>query len=106
MIEVLCNILEKSKAQIESRTNQKLLDILEAAGVTLPYGCRAGSCGSCRVKVAQGKELLDAIGPMEQDTLDRCGDGGDVRLACRAKFHSENLSGKLHLEAAPELSNS
>ncbi|MEN0109255.1 MAG: 2Fe-2S iron-sulfur cluster-binding protein [Planctomycetota bacterium] len=32
-----------------------LLELAEAAGVPLASGCRAGNCGSCRVRVLQGK---------------------------------------------------
>lgn len=34
---------------------QNILDAALVAGITLPYGCRGGGCGSCRGKVLEGK---------------------------------------------------
>ncbi|WP_439333830.1 2Fe-2S iron-sulfur cluster-binding protein [Vibrio agarilyticus] len=31
-----------------------LLEQIEAAGLTMPYRCRAGLCGACRIHVEQG----------------------------------------------------
>jgi cytochrome P450/ferredoxin-NADP reductase len=34
---------------------EHLLDCLEHAGIEVPFGCRAGSCGTCEVEVLAGK---------------------------------------------------
>ena len=68
----------------------------------LPYGCRAGSCGVCRVIVLKGLEALGEKGFVEQDTLTNCKDPADIRLACQAKV-KKDFQGELLLEAAPEI---
>ncbi len=49
-----------------------LLDVAEAVGADITFGCRTGSCGTCRVRVASG---LDAP--------------ADQRLACRVKLNGD-----------------
>jgi ferredoxin len=34
--------------------DRSLLDVLLAAGVAAPFGCRAGQCGTCAVRVIEG----------------------------------------------------
>ncbi len=77
-----------------------VLDVAEEGKLSLPYGCRSGSCGSCRVIVLEGLELLEARTPIEEDTLDRCKDPSNTRLACRARFKA-NAEGTLCLSIAP-----
>ncbi len=31
-----------------------ILDLAEAAGVTVPAACRAGACGTCRLEIENG----------------------------------------------------
>jgi len=38
-----------------SRCDLPLLELAEAAGVSIPFGCRAGSCGTCLTKVVSGE---------------------------------------------------
>lgn len=77
-----------------------LLDWGELANVQLPYGCRSGTCGSCRVKVDSGAELLETRTPSEVDTLERCHDGPDIRLACRALI-AVDTRGEITVSLAP-----
>ena len=37
-----------------SRCDSPLLELAEDAGVSIPFGCRAGSCGTCVTKVVSG----------------------------------------------------
>jgi ferredoxin len=65
-----------------------LLDQIEAKGLSFPFGCREASCGVCRIRVVEGKEFLDPPTVSEEDTLSRCYDPPDVRLACSARIQS------------------
>lgn len=82
-----------------SESKLALLDQLEDLGFTLPFGCRSGTCGSCRVKVVEGLDLLRPSGPIEQDTLRNCRDEESVRLSCRAQVALE-AEGTLVLQIA------
>lgn len=40
---------------IEVSGDEPILDAAEAAGLTLPYGCRAGHCISCAARLIEGR---------------------------------------------------
>lgn len=44
----------KSNKTVEWSGEQSLLELAEANGVVIDYGCRAGSCGSCAVALREG----------------------------------------------------
>ncbi len=48
---VLCSRSEKT---IEVGATESILDCLEKAGIEVPFGCRAGTCGTCEVEVMSG----------------------------------------------------
>ena len=59
--------------------------VLQAAldsGLTLPYGCRNGACGSCKGKVIDG--LVDH-GPAQEQALSMADRVGGLALFCCAK---------------------
>ena len=91
---------------MKADTESAILDLCEDAGLKLPHGCRVGVCGSCRVQVIEGEELLTERTFVESDTLERHRDGEEIRLACRAKFRDVSEGAKtaksLVLVQAPE----
>jgi ferredoxin-NADP reductase len=50
--EAVCQIAGKT---VNVGATEHLLDCLEHAGIEVPFGCRAGSCGTCEVGVLSGK---------------------------------------------------
>ena len=72
-----------SSGEYEVQKDQVLFDQLDTQGVKLPHGCLAGSCGSCRMIVTEGKELLSPIGAIETDTV------GNLRMSNSKKYPSD-----------------
>ncbi len=74
-------ITVNGKTTIPGRTGDKLLAILDRAGIAVPSACAgAGTCGLCRVRIAQGAgEAL----PTERARLDAGDIGHGMRLACQ-----------------------
>jgi ferredoxin len=56
---------EEVIATISCEDNVSIVDAAEAAGIDLPYSCRAGSCSSCC-----GKILSGTVDQSEQTFLD------------------------------------
>ena len=59
-----------------------LLEAIEAAGLKINFGCRAGVCGADAVAVCEGHSQLSPPGDDELATLRRMGLEGRARLAC------------------------
>ncbi len=62
--------LRRSNRRIAVAAGETILEAVEAAGVPAPSGCRAGNCGTCQVKVLEGRpEHRDtALSDAERDT--------------------------------------
>jgi NADPH-dependent 2,4-dienoyl-CoA reductase/sulfur reductase-like enzyme/ferredoxin len=59
-----------------------LLEAIEAAGLKINFGCRAGVCGADPVAICEGHENLSPPGDDELATLRRLGLEGSARMAC------------------------
>ncbi|HEX9008965.1 MAG TPA: 2Fe-2S iron-sulfur cluster-binding protein [Holophagaceae bacterium] len=68
---------------VEAPTGTPLQRIADAAGADITFGCRTGSCGTCRVRIAEGLEHCGAPGPEERDFLAGLAAPPDQRLACQ-----------------------
>jgi len=67
----------------------------QRAGSGLPFGCRAGTCGTCVLRVVNGLESLEAPGFVEADTLAEIGEDGDsARLGCQLVVDEEPIAVK------------
>ena len=69
------------KAKVDGKTGDKLLAMLDRGGITVPSACAgAGTCGLCRVRVAQGAgEAL----PIERARMSAGDIAHGMRLACQ-----------------------
>jgi ferredoxin len=63
------------------------------AEASLPFGCRAGTCGTCALTVVEGGAGLPAPGFVEEDTLAVCGqDGPGRRLGCQIILRATDVA--------------
>jgi ring-1,2-phenylacetyl-CoA epoxidase subunit PaaE len=63
-----------------------VLDVVLAAGIDVPYACKAGVCCTCRAQVLEGEVRMDANYTLEQHEVDR----GFV-LTCQAHPISDTV---------------
>lgn len=63
------------------------------AQASLPFGCRAGTCGTCVLQVVAGADTIAAPGFVEDDTLHVIGrHGNGRRLGCQIILGEGDLS--------------
>jgi ferredoxin len=74
---------------VEAPEGTALERIAEAAGADITFGCRTGSCGTCRVSVIEGLEHCSEPGPEERDFLKGLDAPTDQRLACQVTVHGD-----------------
>ena len=56
--------VQSSGTSFDADENEPILEAALRQGLSFPYSCRGGSCGSCRGKVLQGEvEYLDGVPP-------------------------------------------
>lgn len=68
---------------VEAPPGTSLQAIADAAGADITFGCRTGSCGTCRVRIVEGLHHCSEPNPEERDFLQGLGAPADHRLACQ-----------------------
>jgi ferredoxin len=66
---------------VQAPAGTPLQAIADAAGADITFGCRSGSCGTCRVRVRSGQ--CSAMGSEERAYLAGIRAPEDHRLACQ-----------------------
>lgn len=61
-----------------------LIDVCDQARAPVLFSCRSASCGTCRVDVLEGADLLAPPGRDELDVLEIFASPRTHRLACQA----------------------
>jgi ferredoxin len=90
-----------AKREVDVPGGGRLIDVCDDACAPVPFSCRSATCGTCRVDVLEGAELLEPPADEELDVLDIFGDDPSRRrLACQARFR--DAPGRLRLRAADE----
>jgi ferredoxin-NADP reductase len=78
-------VCQLSGKTVNVGATEHLLDCLEHAGIEVPFGCRAGSCGTCEVGVQAGKiihrdTILSAVERAEGKKMLVCVSRGEGSL--------------------------
>jgi 2Fe-2S ferredoxin len=89
-LEITASTLGPS-ATMSAPEGGRLLDVLDESGepgdearAPIAFSCRGATCGSCRVEVLAGAELLEPPERDERETLALVGAPASDRLACQA----------------------
>jgi len=75
--------LQKQAYGFEVKEDESLLEALEKRGLNIPYSCRAGGCGTCKVRVIAGDVLHQDDYWTEAERVN-----GETMLACVSRAHS------------------
>jgi adenylate cyclase len=84
--------VESSDVDLTARDGETLMAAAERLGYAWPTLCGGiADCTTCNVKVVNGAENLEPVGPVEAAALLRlpvlASRAGIIRLACQAKVH-------------------
>lgn len=61
-------------------------DVVQASGADVTFGCRNGTCGTCRIRVEAGHENLSPMNSEERDFLASVAAAPDERLGCQCSI--------------------
>ncbi len=68
---------------VQAPIGTSLQAIADTSGADITFGCRNGSCGTCRIRVTKGLDNCSEMNTEERDFLKGLEVGSDERLACR-----------------------
>lgn len=72
---------------VEAPVGSTFQEIVEASGADVTFGCRSGTCGTCRIRIEKGMENLSTIEREEKDFLESIEALPDERLGCQIRIN-------------------
>lgn len=78
---------ELSNQTIDIDTSKTILEAAEQAGVSLPWECRAGICGQCKVRCTSGRVQMDS-----RDAVTKTEEATGFILACQSHPTTDSVS--------------
>ena len=87
-------------AQVEVKNDGKTIEVPDGSLLaeldgkcSILFACKAGACGSCKVKVVEGMENLEPPDDVEKQGLATFGTADNERLLCVAKIKGGKVVG-------------
>ena len=72
--------------EVSATAGARLVDLCDERNAPVPFSCRSARCGTCRIDVVEGAQLLEPPRDEELDILDIFGDDpARRRLCCQAR---------------------
>ena len=62
-------LLDRQKASVARVENETLLDSARRAGLSPPFSCEAGNCGTCMAKLVEGKATMRVNDALDDDEV-------------------------------------
>ncbi len=62
-------LLDRQKASVNRVENETLLESARRAGLSPPFSCEAGNCGTCMAKIVEGKATMRVNDPLDDDEV-------------------------------------
>jgi ferredoxin len=62
-------LLDRQKASVKRVENETLLDSARRAGLSPPFSCEAGNCGTCMAKIIEGKATMRVNDALDDDEV-------------------------------------
>ena len=62
-------LLDRQKASVKRVENETLLESARRAGLSPPFSCEAGNCGTCMAKLVEGKATMRVNDALDDDEV-------------------------------------
>ena len=62
-------LLDRQKASVARVENETLLESARWAGLSPPFSCEAGNCGTCMAKLIEGKATMRVNDALDDDEV-------------------------------------
>jgi len=62
-------LLDRQKASVQRVENETLLESARRAGLSPPFSCEAGNCGTCMAKLVDGKATMRVNDALDEDEV-------------------------------------
>jgi ferredoxin len=62
-------LLDRQKASVQRVENETLLESARRAGLSPPFSCEAGKCGTCMAKLVEGKATMRVNDALDEDEV-------------------------------------
>ena len=80
-------VLARKKVSVSRVANETLLESARRAGLSPPFSCEAGNCGTCMGKLVEGKATMRINDALDEDEVE---DG--YILTCQAVPDTDSIS--------------
>jgi ferredoxin len=62
-------LLDRQKASVQRVEGETLLESARRAGLSPPFSCEAGNCGTCMAKLVEGKATMRVNDALDDDEV-------------------------------------
>ena len=80
-------VLDRKTVSVGRKANETLLESARRAGLSPPFSCEAGNCGTCMGKLVEGKATMRVNDALDEDEVE---DG--YILTCQAIPDTDTVS--------------
>jgi ferredoxin len=100
---VVLDVPGRAPLEVPAQPGTRVLDLCDEHPELVPFSCRSASCGTCRVDVLEGGDLLDPPADEELDVLGIFGDDPSRRrLACQIRVRADAGAGRVCVRPADD----
>ena len=80
-------LLDRKKASVPRVENETLLESARRAGLSPPFSCEAGNCGTCMGKLIEGRATMRVNDALDEDEV-----AEGYILTCQAVPDTDSIS--------------
>ncbi|OBB71866.1 MULTISPECIES: 2Fe-2S iron-sulfur cluster-binding protein [unclassified Mycobacterium] len=80
-------VLDRKKVSVSRVANETLLESARRAGLSPPFSCEAGNCGTCMGKLTEGRATMRINDALDEDEVEE----GYI-LTCQAIPETDTIS--------------